>query len=240
MTMNQRVRGSDSLEKWGKPRLLAAISLVGVLIVSAVAVAAQLPPGGTFSDDDGNVHEGYIEAIAARGITRGCNPPANDLYCPEENVTRGQMAAFLVRALDLAPYREADIFDDDNDSVFEEDIQALAAAGITKGCNPPANDSYCPDEYVKRDQMASFLGRALSLEPNVPPPPTTTSSTSPSTSTTNTGSSTTSSTTTTVPVDPDVAWSCSEILGSWSCSGNTGHRAAIVSPIPVPIIASSP
>src|SRR5690606_3323142 len=86
---------------------------------------------------------------------------------------------------------------------------------------PPANDSYCPDEYVKRDQMASFLGRALSLEENVPPPPTTTSSTSPSTSTTNTGSSTTSSTTTTVPVDPDVAWSCSdEILGFWSCSGN--------------------
>jgi hypothetical protein len=26
---------------------------------------AVLPPGGTFVDDDGNVHEGGIEAIAA-------------------------------------------------------------------------------------------------------------------------------------------------------------------------------
>ena len=64
---------------------------------------AVLPPGGSFVDDDGNVHEGGIEAIAAEGITRGCNPPANDRYCPEETVTRGQMAVFLARALDLGP-----------------------------------------------------------------------------------------------------------------------------------------
>ena len=41
-----------------------------------------LPPpsrqGGTFSDDDRSVHEGDIEVMASAGITRGCNPPAND------------------------------------------------------------------------------------------------------------------------------------------------------------------
>ena len=63
----------------------------------AVSAAAELPAGGTFTDDNGNVHEGFIEAIAAEGITRGCNPPINDLYCPGDQVTRGQMAAFLVR-----------------------------------------------------------------------------------------------------------------------------------------------
>ncbi|MFP3915884.1 MAG: choice-of-anchor Q domain-containing protein, partial [Actinomycetota bacterium] len=39
----------------------------------------------------------------AADITRGCNPPANDRYCPGDPVTRAQMASFLVRALDLAP-----------------------------------------------------------------------------------------------------------------------------------------
>ncbi len=40
---------------------------------------------------------------------------------------------------------------------------------MTKGCNPPANDRYCPDDLVLRDQMASFLTRALGLTPIVPP-----------------------------------------------------------------------
>ncbi|MGH8936715.1 MAG: PQQ-dependent sugar dehydrogenase, partial [Acidimicrobiia bacterium] len=55
--------------------------------------------------------------------------------------------------------------------IFEEDINRLAAAGITFGCNPPDNDRYCPDDPVLRDQMASFLARALDLPPAPPPPP---------------------------------------------------------------------
>ena len=66
---------------------------------SAPVAAGDLPPGGTFTDDDNNIHEGSIEAIAAAGITKGCNPPANDNFCPGDTVTRGQMAAFLHREL---------------------------------------------------------------------------------------------------------------------------------------------
>ena len=61
-------------------------------------------------------------------------------------------------------------FVDDDGSVFEADIAKLAAAGITLGCNPPTNDRFCPDSAVKRGQMASFLARALNLDPIVPPP----------------------------------------------------------------------
>jgi hypothetical protein len=127
-------------------------------------------PGGSFIDDDGNVHEGNIEAIASAGITRGCNPPVNNKYCPDSNVTRGQMAAFLVRALGLTDDGGGNEFVDDDGSVFEADIAKLAAAGITLGCNPPTNDRFCPDSAVKRGQMASFLARALNLDPIVPPP----------------------------------------------------------------------
>lgn len=142
-------------------RLLVAIT--ALLLVSGVnsAVAGTLPPGGTFFDDDGNIHEGSIEAIAAAGITKGCNPPSNDLFCPSDTVTRGQMAAFLVRALGLTERDPNLNFDDDDGSIFETDIERLATAGITKGCNPPDNTSYCPNATVTRGQMAAFLVRGL-------------------------------------------------------------------------------
>mgnify|MGYP001254010881 CR=1 FL=1 len=140
---------------------LFGMSIVMVVLGATVALA-QLGPGGSFGDDDGSVHEANIEAIAAEGITRGCNPPQNDRFCPDDPVTRGQMAAFLVRALDL-PASNDDRFDDDDGSIFEADIQALAAADVTRGCNPPQNDRFCPDDPVTRGQMAAFLVRALDL-----------------------------------------------------------------------------
>jgi hypothetical protein len=128
-------------------------------------VLAVLPPGGSFVDDDGNVHEGGIEAIAAEGITRGCNPPVNDRYCPDRSVTRGEMAVFLSRALGLAaPSR--DYFSDDNGHVFEGGINRLAAAGITQGCNPPGNSRFCPDRAMTRGEMAAMLSRAFGYPPS--------------------------------------------------------------------------
>ena len=59
------------------------------------------------------------------------------------------MAAFLARALYLPAGPSTD-FVDDNDSIFESDIEKLAAAGITAGCNPPDNDRFCPDNHVTR------------------------------------------------------------------------------------------
>lgn len=115
------------------------------------------PEDDTFTDDDGSIFEADIEALAALGITQGCNPPTNDLFCPTDNVTRGQMAAFLVRALGLTE-TDGTEFTDDDGSVFEDDIEKLATAGITQGCGAGL---FCPDELVTREQMAAFLVRAL-------------------------------------------------------------------------------
>ncbi|MDJ0496519.1 MAG: S-layer homology domain-containing protein [Acidimicrobiia bacterium] len=113
-----------------------------------------------FWDDDDSVFEADIIWLADSGITQGCNPPTNDKFCPGSAVTRGQMAAFLTRALSLPVPAGVDTFVDDNDSVFEANIEALAAAGITAGCNPPANDRFCPEQRLSRGQMAAFLTRA--------------------------------------------------------------------------------
>jgi hypothetical protein len=147
--------------------LRALLALVAFATMVGIA-AADLPPGGTFLDDDYSQHQGAIEAIAAIGITKGCNPPVNNLFCPNDVVTRGQMAAFLVRALDLPNTSQAPFVD--AEGVFENDINRLAAAGITKGCNPPANNEFCPQAPVTREQMATFLARGLDLDPIIPPP----------------------------------------------------------------------
>lgn len=138
------------------------------MVFSPIAVAQEdLPPGGTFTDDNGNTHEGNIEAIAEIGVTRGCNPPENDRYCPFDPVSREQMAAFLNRALELDPSDE-DHFVDDDASIFGNDINALAAADITRGCNPPRNDEFCPRDFVTRGQMAAFLVRGFDYDDNPP------------------------------------------------------------------------
>ncbi|MBA3404918.1 MAG: S-layer homology domain-containing protein [Gemmatimonadaceae bacterium] len=49
-----------------------------------------------YADDEDSKHEERINALAASGITRGCGPSR---FCPSGGVTRGQMAAFLHRAL---------------------------------------------------------------------------------------------------------------------------------------------
>jgi plastocyanin len=230
----------------GMRRRMLAVPLVsGLMVALALPVLAALAPGGTFVDDDGSVHEGYIEALvaegittgcgeelfcpdepvtrgqmaaflnralplptgsgdsftddddsifqadierlAASGVTRGCNPPDNTLFCPDDPVTRGQMAAFMVRAFGYTDDGGGDRFGDDDESVFEADIERLATAGVTLGCNPPDNTSFCPDDNVTRAQMATFLGRALGLTPDVPPPrPTTTTTTTIATTTTTT------------------------------------------------------
>jgi hypothetical protein len=114
---------------------------------------ADVPADSLFARD--------IAWAAATGITRGCNPPANDRYCPDDPVTRGQMAAFLSRALQLHDDRHPGFRDVPTGSTFDLDVRRIARAGITQGCNPPANDRYCPDDPVTRGQMAAFLRRAV-------------------------------------------------------------------------------
>ena len=219
MDVRTRVRGGRLV---GVAVLVLTITTSGALMTSLPA-AGQLPPGGTFSDDDGNTHEGMIEAIAAVGITLGCNEEGT-LFCPGVPVRRDQMASFIARGFEL-PATTEDFFPDDEGNTHEDNINrlaaagvtegledgsydpdrfghpgadgffpgsgrceldpvggdrfddvsgvhegninAIAAAGVTEGCNEAGN-LYCPHDPVRRDQMASFIGRALGLEPIEP------------------------------------------------------------------------
>lgn len=148
-----------------RTRIVALAASLIVLVAAVPALADGLPPGGTFLDDDGAAEEGYIEAISAEGITQGCQAPPNALFCPERALTRGEMATIFVRALDL-PSSSNSPFSDTGDSVHINSINALAAAGITEGCDPDGN-LFCPNLAITRGEMAAFMARAFELEATV-------------------------------------------------------------------------
>ena len=135
-------------------------------VLAALAVAASLggwagPPRAMaattpFTDIAGTTFEADIEWLYAEGITTGCT---TSLYCPTRLVTRGEMASFLARMFDL-PATDVDFFSDDDGTTHEVDINRLAAADITAGC---AAQRFCPNDEMRRDEMASFLVRAIPL-----------------------------------------------------------------------------
>jgi hypothetical protein len=109
-----------------------------------------------FTDIATSIYETNIEWVYQAGITAGCSPT---LFCPDASVTRGQVASFLARALHLSG-PAPDAFTDDETSVHEPNINLVAQAGIAAGC---AATKFCPEGRVSREQMASFLARALHL-----------------------------------------------------------------------------
>lgn len=111
---------------------------------------------GCFADIEQSQFQSEIEWLVDAGITVGC---AANYFCPKTGVTRAQMASFLVRSLGLVP-ASRDFFTDDNGSIHEADINAIAQVGITTGCGL---GTFCPGINMTREQMASFLTRGFAL-----------------------------------------------------------------------------
>jgi hypothetical protein len=133
-----------------------AAFLARVLYVSGVAFASSAPDA--FPDDDGSVHEPFINAMAAMGIVGG---QADGTFGPRGFVTRGQMATFLARVLErFQPLTDTtDYFADDSSGTHELAINQITEAQIAGGT---ADGTYQPGAPVRRDQMATFLARVLS------------------------------------------------------------------------------
>ena len=129
--------------------------------------AAYNPPtasGTVFSDVPADYWAAaWIEQLASDGITAGCG---NGNYCPEDYVTRDQMAVFLLRAKYGAAYTPpaaSGVFSDvPADYWAAAWIEQLANEGITAGCG---NSNYCPTQLVSRAEMAVFLVRTFNLTP---------------------------------------------------------------------------
>ena len=137
-------------------RRILASTVAAALIVGSLSSAPAYAAVPSFTDTAGSPFEADIEWLRQAEITNGCG---GGRFCPNDAVTRDQMASFLVRAFEL-PASGTNAFTDDDDSPHEADIDSLAASGIAVGC---AANRFCPRAVVTRAQMASFLARALGL-----------------------------------------------------------------------------
>ncbi|MEX1178043.1 MAG: S-layer homology domain-containing protein [Nitriliruptor sp.] len=132
-------------------------SLVGSGTAPAPEPAAPKEPPTRFVDVlRRDTHYATIESAAERALTSGCTATK---FCPNTGVTRGQLATFLVKAVNLPPAATTSTFEDVS-GVHTASIAALAASGITAGCSPTR---YCPHDVVTRAQAASLISAAFSI-----------------------------------------------------------------------------
>ncbi|HWG95346.1 MAG TPA: S-layer homology domain-containing protein [Mycobacteriales bacterium] len=146
------------------PEDLAAPGCTGVPIATVLADRA----------DARDVHRRAVDCVLARGVARGSVRDGARVFLPLADVTRGQMATFLVGALRAAgvdhelytaPARDV-AFTDTAGSVHRPAIELLARLGIVQGRTAT---TYAPDAVVTREQMASFVVRAaqFAVEPDL-------------------------------------------------------------------------
>ena len=149
---------------------------MAVFLMKSKRGAQNQPPAATgtvFGDVPiSNPFASWIEQLAGWRITGGCGAGN---YCPNNPVTRAQMAVFLLKAKHGSAYTPpacTGVFDDvPCPSQYANWIEELAAENITGGCG--GND-YCPDNPNTRGQMAVFLVKTFGLEiygAKLPPTP---------------------------------------------------------------------
>lgn len=101
----------------------------------------------------------FVQKLRDLGITTGCSATQ---FCPNDPVTRSQMAAFIIRArYETTPYTYPGtpyFTDVPANSLFFPFIQKMAQTGITAGCAP---NLYCPEATLTRGQMAVFIATGL-------------------------------------------------------------------------------
>ncbi len=141
---------------------------MAIFLLKGIHGSSYAPPAVGGSTGFGDVTTNYwaaawIKQLAAEGITGGCG---GGNYCPDNTVTRAQMAVFLMKAKNGSSYSPPAVGGNTGFSDVATDywaaafIKQLVADSITAGCG---NGNYCPEDSVTRAQMAVFLVKAFNL-----------------------------------------------------------------------------
>lgn len=122
-----------------------------------------------FTDDDGHPAEAEINSLARSGSIHGC---ADGAFCPDRPIRRSEMASIIVRALGVRT-QHSTAFSDLDESASAAAVSSLASTGGLLACDPPLNRNICPDAYVRRDEAAFAIVKAMGATPavHIPDPP---------------------------------------------------------------------
>ena len=147
---------------------------MAVFLLKAIHSSIYLPPssGDIFSDIPANYWaKDWINQLYTESVTGGCTQSPLS-FCPEDNVTRAEMAVFLLKAIHGSSYHppaSGNIFSDVPSTYWAKDwINQLYAEGVTGGCSRSPLD-FCPEDNVTRAQMAVFLLKSIHGSTYQPP-----------------------------------------------------------------------
>ena len=100
-----------------------------------------------------------IEVLASKDIINGLTETT---FAPQENITRAEFTALLVRVLGLKTAEGTDVAFDDvkEDAWYYDAVQAAVSNGLIQGYN---DSIFAPDRYITRAEMAVVVGRALTM-----------------------------------------------------------------------------
>lgn len=127
--------------------------------------AGQTNPSSTeIFEDIPKTHResAFIERLAGLGITTGCSlEPAR--YCPDETISRGQLATFVSRALDLPKGEPVGFWDVDKNNRHFDSVNSLVAADIDYGCGEVRfmPFEFCVDQPVTKKDLAIILSELV-------------------------------------------------------------------------------
>jgi hypothetical protein len=100
----------------------------------------------------------FVETIFHNGITAGCG---GNNFCPTTQVTRDQVASFLLLSKDGKCYTppacvagSERFLDVPASNPFCSWVEELARRNITSGCG---GNNYCPSSAITREQISIFL-----------------------------------------------------------------------------------
>ncbi|MFA9429711.1 S-layer homology domain-containing protein [Egicoccus sp. AB-alg2] len=123
-------------------------------LATILSKALDLPPAANRFRDVSGTHAAGVGALTAAGITKGCAP---NRFCPDQKVTREQLASMLQRGLKLPaatpPFRDV------QRSVHRDAIGAVSKAGIASGF---PDNTFRPRDVVNRGQVATLVDNATS------------------------------------------------------------------------------
>jgi hypothetical protein len=138
---------------------MSALLAVGMLIPNLITVASH-----QFSDvPDSNGFHADIDALVDSGVTQGCGP---SIYCPSDDVTREQMAAFLNRLGALGPGKTPVVNADKVDGFDSNELGAMRlgpveTTALVGGTGGGPYTLTCPEGSV----ATGLVGDLGSIEP---------------------------------------------------------------------------
>jgi hypothetical protein len=143
--------------------LIAGIPIAAT-IRGSVQIFSDVPPSAFYFD--------AANLMYSTGVTKGCSTVPLD-YCPNNPVTRAEMAFFIVTAIYGSSCGQPECFTLNNPGTqyftdvppsaqFYDQIEKMYELGVTLGCGGTAgvNLQYCPGDSVNREQMAAFIIKA--------------------------------------------------------------------------------